>query len=169
MSLLRIRLECATPTRRPGVARLQSLVRGYLARRLVKRKRLQRALARQHGFGVAASVSTLTDECGDVRVALSLRTRLALPPAAQSARHDPSGAHRPSSDKTRGVVVVTTAIVVGLVAMALLRNPAGARAAAATAAATVAALMANVHSTTSAHAAAYTSMNAGAWRATPCK
>ena len=148
MSVLRIRLESATsgPVSRPAIARLQSLVRGYLARRLVSKMRFRQALAYKHGFGVAAGLRVVSSDRGGVRVALTLGTRLALPCESGTRRAEQPASHahhtkQRACAKPPDVVVVTTAIFVGIVALAVLRNPSQARASAQVAAAIVAALM----------------------------
>jgi len=106
---------------RPAVARLQALVRGVLARRKLEASPL----------GVVTLEPLLTAG-GELRVVTTIELISRVRSIPQRPRKTPAQKEFP-----RKVVVVTAAFIVGVLALVVMRNPSGARMAAAGAAVTM--------------------------------
>jgi len=147
--VLFLRLEADPPTAkivRPGVSRLQAAARGHLARRGFY---TAAASAARTAVVVVTMMVEPSDATGNeiaaaprVRVRLAARRPLIGSPAA---KRSPSAARQGTAPASsleggRDALVISVSVLVGLLALAMLRNPAGVRTAAVSAASVVTAL-----------------------------
>ena len=149
---LKQRLQCGDDSSlkpgnpRPGVARVQAAARGHLARLGFYDPRGVLLPPPPPSVKAALEIVTFRDPEGEVASLPTIRVRLSVCPSEpapkQRARASTSAsASSPQRALAKDALVVGLSVIMGLLALAIMRNPRAARAAAAGAAATVAALV----------------------------